>query len=121
MLVWGFWVQGINNDRHFLWRILVGPYWHLEVWTITAIGLGFIAFGLWKLLVLIRPFVEWIESVRDDLRQAELKRVCDLEEKSDRLKRERLIQEKQARFDALPPEERERIHRERKDASRRNS
>lgn len=102
-LVWGFWVQGIDNDRHFLWRILIGPYWHFELFLLGTIGFGTFALVVWK---------TWnhFSQTCHDYEQAQESKQPSEDESKKYYERVRADAAKaREEFNALPEEERRRI------------
>jgi hypothetical protein len=113
ILVWGFWMNGIDNDRHFLWRGLVGPYWHLELIILGLAGFCILLFVAWKVWEVLWPVIEavprTIEEGRLRKELAQRDRLIEEERNAEVNRRKREIEEAERRFLALPAEERNRI------------
>jgi hypothetical protein len=113
ILVWGFWMSGIDNNRHFLWRGLIGPYWFLEKTVCGIAGIGALVFVGWKVWEGLEPvIVGVIEAYHENRRQWENTRQdrifeAERQAKETRLKQER--DERERQFLALPEAERNRI------------
>lgn len=111
-------MNGMDNDRHFLWRSLVGPYWRTEVFLFEVVGLGVLAFVAWKLLVVLAPVISAAKEAFEDSRmQWERERqelVWEKEQEAAREQMKRAVEEKRQQFLALPEAERHRILAEEK-------
>ena len=116
VLVWGFNEVGIATDRHPLWRYLVGPYWHAEVFLVKFTLFCAVAFCVWHIgAFLLPPLAEWLrERLSESHDENEYLRLQDIQEERNRECRAMASREKE-RFEALPQEERERIIREREE------
>lgn len=113
ILVWGFWMSGIDNNHHFLWRGLIGPYWFLEQVVFGILVVGVLLFVAWKVWQGLSPLITAaIEDYQEQSRKWDLARQ-DREFEAERLvEQTRLKQESDERarqFLKLPETERKRI------------
>jgi len=113
ILVWGFWMNGIDNDRHFLWRGLIGPYWFMEKTVFVIAGIGVLIFVGWKVWEGLAPVIAAaIQDYQEHSHQWEIARQdrefeAERHAEANRLKQER--DERERQFLALPEAERNRI------------
>ena len=111
-------MNGIDNNRHFLWRGLIGPYWFLEQVVFGILGIGVLLFVAWKVWQGLSPVIAAaIEDYQEYSHKSEIARQ-DREFEAERLLEEtRLKQESDERerqFLALPEAERNRIINEKR-------
>ena len=116
VLVWGFNEIGIATDRHPLWRYLVGPYWHAEVFLVKFTLFCAVAFCVWQVgAVLLPPLSEWLrERLSESHHENEELRLQNIQEERSR-ECQAMVSREKARFEALPQAEREQIIQEREE------
>ncbi len=118
ILVWGFWMNGIDNDRHFLWRGLIGPYWFMEKTVFVIAGIGILLFVGWKIVEGLAPvIVAAIEGYHENRRQwenARLDREFEAERQAEATRLRQEAEERERQFLALPEAERNRIINEKR-------
>ncbi len=113
VLVFGFFIGGIANDRNPIWRMTVGRYWALEVFLFKVAAFSLVVYlamkALRSVLISIRP--DAADAVEESERQrAEQQREIEVaENKAYWARVEKLRSESKARFDALPESEKKRL------------
>lgn len=113
VLVFGFFISGINNDRNPIWRMIVGRYWALEVFLFKAAAVAFVVYlamnALRSVLISIGPDPATVAEERERQRAEQQREIEVAENKAYWARVEKQRSESNARFDALPESEKNRL------------
>ena len=113
VLVFGFFIGGINNNRNPVWRMIVGRYWAIEVvifevaaifaaGCVLVLGVKWLAQGLTD-EHMISP------EANERRREEKQREIIEAERQASRARYDQKRAESKARFNALPEAERNRI------------